>query len=67
MNGYEVARSIREMPCGAGIVLVAVTGWGQADDKRRSADAGFDHHLVKPVEPSTLLQILTNVAVAARA
>ncbi|HYW50601.1 MAG TPA: PAS domain S-box protein [Gemmatimonadaceae bacterium] len=67
MNGYDVARAIRSLPCSGNTVLVAVTGWGQAEDKRRSADAGFDHHLVKPVEPSTLLQILAGVAIMSRA
>jgi two-component system CheB/CheR fusion protein len=57
-NGYEVARRIRLMPELAGIVLVAQTGWGQEEDRRRSLEAGFDHHLVKPVELETLERIL---------
>ena len=67
MNGYDVARAIRGMPAGANITLVAATGWGQPEDKRRSAEAGFDHHLVKPVEPARLLQILGEVASANQA
>ena len=48
MDGYEVARRIRSRPALRGIQLVALTGWGQPDDRRRSLDAGFDHHLIKP-------------------
>ncbi len=50
LDGYEVARRIRRRPGGAGVRLVAVTGFGQASDRRRSREAGFDAHLVKPVE-----------------
>jgi PAS domain S-box-containing protein len=50
MNGYELAAAVRKQPWGANIHLVAVTGWGQADDRRRSLDAGFNAHLVKPVD-----------------
>ena len=57
MNGYEAARRIRELPGGKTLVLVALTGWGQEEDRRRSREAGFDHHLVKPVDP-TMLQVL---------
>jgi signal transduction histidine kinase len=49
MNGYELARRIRQLPGGARIKLVAITGWGQREDKRRAAEAGFDMHLTKPV------------------
>ena len=48
MDGYEVARRIREAPGHGRVLLVALTGWGQGDDVRRSREAGFDHHLVKP-------------------
>jgi signal transduction histidine kinase/CheY-like chemotaxis protein len=54
MSGYEVARRIRAEPWGAGMILVAVTGWGQDDDKRRAADAGFNQHLTKPVDGARL-------------
>lgn len=60
LNGYEVARRIRQQPWGADMVLIAVTGWGQDEDRRRSNDAGFDHHLVKPVGLNTLIQLLTS-------
>jgi PAS domain S-box-containing protein len=58
MNGYEVARKLREMPEAKGTLLVAQTGWGQAEDRRRSKEAGFDHHLVKPVDVPKLLELL---------
>jgi PAS domain S-box-containing protein len=58
MNGYEAARQIRNEPWGADVTLVALTGWGQEEDKRRSLDAGFDHHLTKPVEASALEKLL---------
>ena len=50
LNGYEAARSIRQQSWGQHMMLVALTGWGQAEDKRRSREAGFDAHLVKPVD-----------------
>jgi PAS domain S-box-containing protein len=56
-NGYEVARQIRAA-AGAGIVLIAVTGWAQDSDKARSRAAGFDHHLTKPIEPEALIGLL---------
>jgi PAS domain S-box-containing protein len=59
MNGYEAARSIRQHPWGRHIVLVALTGWGQEDDKRRATEAGFDHHLTKPVDAVTLDKLLS--------
>ncbi len=58
LNGYEAARRIRGQAWGAGIVLVAQTGWGQDDDRRKSTDAGFDFHLVKPVDPAALFALL---------
>ena len=57
VNGYNVARKIRESDPQRRIVLVAVTGWGQDEDRRRSQQAGFDHHLVKPVDPASLDRI----------
>ena len=62
MNGYEVARRFRELPWSREIVLVALTGWGQADDRKKSSDAGFDLHLVKPVDPAVLKQLLAGLA-----
>ena len=58
VHGYEVARRLREQPETADCVLVAVTGWGQEDDKRRARDAGFDRHLTKPVNPSEIEAIV---------
>jgi PAS domain S-box-containing protein len=62
MNGYEAARHIRQQPWGRGIFIVALTGWGQDDDRRRSHEAGFDRHLVKPIEPAALAALLESVA-----
>ncbi len=59
MSGYEVARKLRELPGPGRPVLVAVTGYGQQSDRRRTREAGFDHHLVKPVEAGQLQEILT--------
>jgi PAS domain S-box-containing protein len=58
LNGYDACRRIREQPWGKDIMLVAVTGWGQDEDRQRSSDAGFDDHLVKPVDHATLAKIL---------
>jgi len=58
LNGYEAARRIREQPWGKDMVLVAVTGWGQEVDRRRSQEAGFNAHMVKPVDPAALQQML---------
>jgi CheY-like chemotaxis protein len=58
LDGYEAARRIREQRGNRRPVLVAVTGWGQEEDRRRSKQAGFDVHLVKPVEPSAVDAIL---------
>jgi CheY-like chemotaxis protein len=58
MDGYEVARRLRGQPEGRSALVVALTGWGQDHDRRRSAEAGFDHHLVKPVEPDALGKLL---------
>jgi PAS domain S-box-containing protein len=61
MNGYDACRRIREQPWGRGIAIAALTGWGQEEDKRQSREAGFDHHLVKPVEPAALEKLLASV------
>ena len=58
MNGYTVARRIRERMDGTQPLLIAVTGWGQEEDRMRSKAAGFDHHLVKPVDPAELVTLL---------
>ena len=61
LNGYEVCRRIREQPWGRDTLVVALTGWGQKQDQRRSEEAGFDRHLVKPVEPSALIKLLASL------
>jgi PAS domain S-box-containing protein len=61
LNGYDVARRIREQPWGKNVVLVALTGWGQEEDKRRSRAAGFDHHMVKPAEYGALVKLLAEL------
>jgi CheY-like chemotaxis protein/two-component sensor histidine kinase len=58
MDGYEVARRMRECPAGERALLIAVTGWGQPEDRRRSTDAGFDFHVTKPVELNVLNALL---------
>jgi CheY-like chemotaxis protein len=63
MDGYEVARRVRAGPRGNDIKLIALTGWGSDDDRRRSREAGIDHHLVKPVD----LQVLEDLLAGARA
>ncbi len=65
MNGYEVAQSIRREPWGKHIVLIAVTGWGQDEDKRKSEMAGFDRHMIKPVDPQSLMKLLAELSNAA--
>jgi CheY-like chemotaxis protein len=62
MNGYEVARHMRERFADDAPQLVALTGWGQEDDRRRAREAGFHHHLVKPAELAALQQLLTSTA-----
>jgi signal transduction histidine kinase len=62
MSGYEVARALRADPASAGTRLVALTGWGQPEDRRRSHDAGFDYHLVKPAELGAIRDICNAVA-----
>jgi signal transduction histidine kinase/ActR/RegA family two-component response regulator len=61
MDGYEVARRLRQLPGGAQLSLIALTGWGQRDDRERSRAAGFDHHLVKPVALDTLEGLLATL------
>jgi PAS domain S-box-containing protein len=61
LNGYDAARRIRQEPWGKNTVLVAVTGWGQDDDRRRSRESGFNFHIVKPVEPATLEKLLAGL------
>ncbi|HET7845065.1 MAG TPA: response regulator [Xanthomonadales bacterium] len=57
MNGYDVARAIREQEWGGDTMLVALTGWGKEDDRAKSRNAGFDHHLVKPADLDEILRL----------
>jgi len=62
LNGYDAARKIREQPWGKNTVLIALTGWGQRQDRRRSQEVGFDAHLTKPVNYKALAELLTTLA-----
>lgn len=62
LNGYEVAQRIRETSWGASMYLIAVTGWGQDEDRQRSSEVGLNLHMVKPVEPSALEKVLATLA-----
>ena len=62
LNGYEVAQRIREKSWGASMFLIAVTGWGQEEDRQRSTEVGLNVHMVKPVEPAALEKILADLA-----
>ncbi|HEX5631831.1 MAG TPA: ATP-binding protein, partial [Gemmatimonadales bacterium] len=63
LTGHEVACAIRQEPWGTGMTLVALTGWGQTEDRRRSQEVGFDHHLVKPVDFAQLERLLAPATV----
>jgi PAS domain S-box-containing protein len=63
-NGYDVARRIRQQAWGSSIRLVALTGWGQEEDRRKSQAAGFDAHLVKPVDRATLAKVVADLSSA---
>ena len=58
VNGFEACRQIRQRPWGKDVVIIALTGWGQDVDRRRSQESGFDHHIVKPVEHAALVKLL---------
>ena len=61
LNGYEVCHRLRKEPWAKNLVLVALTGWGQEEDRHRSREAGFDAHLVKPVDHDALLRLLASL------
>ncbi len=61
LDGYETARLIRQQPWGHDLILIALTGYGQADDKRRSQEAGFTGHLVKPVGLEAVTELLDSL------
>lgn len=58
MTGYEVARKVRAAAWGKNIVLVAITGWGQVEDRRKALEAGFDHHFAKPINLDVLKPLI---------
>ena len=62
LSGYELARRIRAQDWGARMTLIAQTGWGQDGDRQRTREAGFDHHIVKPVDPDALSELLRGLA-----
>ena len=66
MDGHEVAAKIRREPWGRPVCLIAVTGWSDETDRAKSRAAGFDHHLVKPLDTAHLAQLLDDVARSAR-
>jgi CheY-like chemotaxis protein len=61
LNGYEVAQRIRESAWGQSMFLIAVTGWGQEEDRQRSSEVGLNVHMVKPVEPAALERLLSEL------
>jgi DNA-binding response OmpR family regulator len=61
LNGYEVAQRIRGQQWGASMFLIAVTGWGQDEDRQRSAEVGLNVHMVKPVEPAALERLFAEL------
>jgi CheY-like chemotaxis protein len=67
LNGYDAARRLREQPWGKRMLLIAMTGWGQDEDKRRAAEAGFDHHFTKPVDITVLHGLLATLALQGQA
>lgn len=61
LDGHETARRLRTQPGGPSLVIVALTGWGQTEDRRRSKEAGFDHHLVKPADPAVVSKLIASL------
>jgi CheY-like chemotaxis protein len=66
LDGYTTCRRIREQPWGQDIVIIALTGWGQESDRRKTEEAGFDRHFVKPVAAAALLDVLSKVPIGKR-
>jgi two-component system CheB/CheR fusion protein len=62
LNGFETCERMRSQPWGQSICIVAVTGWGQDEDRRRTKDAGFDAHMVKPADPGKLTELLASIS-----
>ena len=67
LNGYQAARQIRDQPWGKTMVLVALTGWGQDEDRQKSSEAGFNGHLVKPVDHAALMKLAFKLGLPANA
>ena len=65
LDGFAVCRRIRAEPWGAAMRLVAQSGWGQDDDRRRTEEAGFNGHMVKPVNPRDLMKVLAGLQATA--
>jgi CheY-like chemotaxis protein len=63
-NGYDVCRRLRSQPWGHHMAIIALTGWGRDDDKRRCQEAGFNFHLLKPIEPTELTKLLAGLVLA---
>jgi PAS domain S-box-containing protein len=61
LNGYDTCRRIREQPWGQAMFFIALTGWGQEEDRRRTEAAGFDRHMVKPVDSAALMKVLASL------
>jgi signal transduction histidine kinase/ActR/RegA family two-component response regulator len=66
LNGYEACRRIRALPGAKGVLLIAQTGWGQDGDRQRTRQAGFDHHLIKPVDHTVLMKLLAESSAAVK-
>jgi CheY-like chemotaxis protein len=64
LSGYDACRRLRQQRWGEGMVLIAQTGWGQEEDKRRAKEAGFNFHIVKPVDPAALEKLLSGLLLA---
>jgi CheY-like chemotaxis protein len=62
MNGYAVARTLRQLPELSAVHIAAVTGWGQDEDRRKAREAGFDSHFTKPLSPAALHDLLAAIA-----
>ena len=61
LNGYDTCRGIRNLPHGPNMLIVALTGWGQPEDRQKSQEAGFNYHIVKPLEPTRLQELLAEL------
>jgi CheY-like chemotaxis protein len=62
LDGYEVCRRLRQQPWARAVVIAALTGWTRDEDKDRSQEAGFDHYLVKPIDPKALTELIGRVS-----